>query len=152
MALTYDDLRAGKLLFRGKINENINFEGRTIFKLSSNEFFVRLDFHSLPSTGFSPEIEIYNVSGNIMLVYLRNHHYTQIEAIKVIESKTIEPFDGFQPGKIFTLENKQVWQQEGGPNSPSYSTGHVKIINDSKIIVDGWGFYPNVKLINDKHL
>jgi hypothetical protein len=151
--LTRDDFKAGKRLFRGTIREEFYFEGTTIFKLSSGEFFYRLDHHILPIVGFFPEIEVYRLqNGKLVLVYLMNLKYTYIEAIKVLESKMTEPFDGFRPDRLFILENGQIWQQITLTHTSSSSQGYVKIIRDDKIIVDGWDFSPRVKLTNGKRL
>ncbi|WP_276482325.1 hypothetical protein [Paraflavitalea pollutisoli] len=150
MNLTLDDFRKGQHLYRGTIKDSFQLDGNTIFKLSSGEFFIRLDSHILPLVGFFPEIEVYKINGKLVLIYLINRNYTYIEPIKVLETKTIEPFDGFYPGKIFNLANGQGWRQIDGPNSPCFSTGYVRIINDRRIIVDNWAFYPKVELINYK--
>jgi hypothetical protein len=152
MSLTQDDFNNGQRLFRGKLNEEFPFDGKTIFKTSSGEFFVRTDYHILPITGFFPDIEIYRINGNLVLVFLASRTYTFIQSIKVIESNTIKPFDGFLPNKVFSLKNGQVWQQIDGPNSPCSSSGSVKIVNDKQIKVDSWDFYPKIKLIDGKRI
>ena len=153
MNLTYDDFKNGKKLYRGKLKEDFNVDGKEIFKLENGEFFMRQDSHILPIVGFFPEIEIFNINGKMVLIYLKNHNYTYIEKVKVIESATIRPFDGFEPGKKYELQNGQIWQQVNGPNAPGHhSSGHVKIINDKILMVDGWSFFPKVKLINHKFI
>lgn len=151
MSLTNNDFQNGQRLYRGKENENFYFDGRTILKLASGEFFVRTDHHTLSLVGFFPEVEVYRIKDKLVLLYLTNLSYTYIEPIKVMESKTVEPFDSFYPGKRFNLENGQVWQQVDGPNSPCSSSGYVKIVENKKIKVDGWDFYPKIMLI-DGHL
>lgn len=103
MSLTYDDFRAGEKLFVGKLSERFYFNSKEIFKLPSNEFFIRTDWHLLPLVGFFPEIEIYRIQGKLVLVFLTNHYYTFIEPVKVIESQTTNQFDGFEPGKQYEL-------------------------------------------------
>ena len=147
MALTNDDFKKGQLLYRGVAVEDIHFNGNQIFKLDSGEFFIRKDFSLLGLNGFNPEVEIFDIQGNIVLIFLKNGNYTYVESIKVIESKTVDGFNNFFPGQTFNLQNGQVWQQVDGPNSNCSSSGYVKIVNDSQIKVDSWDFYPNVKLI-----
>lgn len=152
MGLTYTDFKNGKKLYYGKVQERFYFNGTEIFKLSNGEFFQRKDYHSLPLVGFFPEIEIFNINGKLILVFSANHFYTFIEKVKVIESMTSEPFTGFEPNKIFKLNNGQIWQQISGPYAPNHhSAGYVKIINDSTMLVDSWGVYPNVILVNNKY-
>ena len=97
MNLSYDDFKNGDLVHRGKINEEFYFNGSTIYKLDSGNFFIRMDYHVLPIVGFFPEIELYKISCKLVLVYVKNHNYTFVEPIKVIESKTVETFEGFEP-------------------------------------------------------
>lgn len=153
MSLTYDDFRAGEKLFVGKLSERFYFNGKEIFKLPSNEFFIRTDWHLLPIVGFFPEIEIYRIQGKLVLVFLSNHYYTFIEPVKVIESQTKNQFDGFEPGKQYELKNGQIWQQINEPYAPNHiSSGYVKIVNDNIMMVDNWSFYPNVRLIKNKYI
>ncbi len=149
MSLTYDDFKSGQKLFRGKVSERFYFNGTEIFRLSSNEYFVRTDRHILQPVGFNPDIEVFRIQGRLVLVFLDNHYYTFIEPIEVIESQTVNQFDGFEPNKIYDLRNGQSWQQVSGPNAPNHiSTGHVKIINNETMMVDNWSFYPTVTLVN----
>lgn len=152
MGLTYDDFKGAHRLYYGKIDRRFYFDGSEIFKLKSGEFFIRNDFHILPISGFFPEVEIFKMSNDLVLVFLKDHTYAYIRPIKVIESETIESFTGFEQGKVHKLKNGQEWQQISGPYSNCMSSGYVKIINDEKMIVDGWNFSPNVTLHNDKYL
>lgn len=148
MNLKYDNFKKGEKLFYGKLSERFYFNGHEIFKLSSNEFFIRTDLHILPLVGSFPEIEIYRIQGRLVLVFLANHKYTFVKTVKVIESQTIEQFDGFEPEKLYKLRNGQIWQQISGPYAPNhFSAGYVKIINDEIMMVDNWSFYPTVRLV-----
>lgn len=147
MGLTYNDFRKGQKLYYGKVKDQFYFDEGEIYKLTESQYFIRCDFHMLPIIGFNPEFEVFRIGDDLVLVFLANHYYTYIKPISVIESKTIEPFEGFEPGKIFNLKNGQKWQQIDGPSSPSYSSGYVRIIDNRKIVVDSWSFYPNVRKI-----
>lgn len=94
-------------------------------------------------------IEIYEIKGKMVLVLLKNYFYIYLEKIKVIESRTKEPFTGFEPNKRYELRNGQVWQQIEGPYAPNLdSSGYVKIVNDRIMKVDSWAFFPQVVLID----
>jgi hypothetical protein len=148
-SLTYNDLKNGDLLYRGQIRSKFYFQGTEVFKTETGRFYIRTDHHFLPSAGFFPEVEVYNIKDAKCLIFLTTHIYTFIEEIKVIESKIVEPFEGFEPNKTYTLENGQTWQQVSGPHAPGHhSSGYVKIIDDSYMVVDSWDFLPRVKLIS----
>jgi hypothetical protein len=145
MNLTYDDFRNGESLYRGKLAERFPFDGGEIYKLPSEEYFIRTDQHIIPITGFNPEIQLYRIKGRLVLRFLDNDSYTYIKAVKVLEYKTLKQFDGFEPGKLYEFTNGQVWQQVDGPNAPNHSSsGYVRIIDDKIMMVDTWTFYPNV--------
>lgn len=148
MNLNYDDFRKGEKLYSGKLADRFYFNGREIFKLPNNEYFIRTDWHILPLVGFFPPVEIYRIQEKMVLVFLDNHYYTFIELVKVFEGKTLKQFDGFEQGKVFELTNGQIWQQIDGPYAPNHiSTGYVRIINNEIMMVDNWSFYPNVRQI-----
>ena len=145
MNLNYDDFRKGDRLYSGKVADRFYINGREIFKLPTDDYFIRTDWHTLPIVGFFPDIQIFRIKGKIVLVFLDNHYYTFVEPIKVIEGKMINRFDGFEPGKRYELTNGQIWQQIDGPYAPNHhSAGYVRIINDEIIKIDNWSFYPNV--------
>ena len=149
MVLTYNDFKNGQKLFTGKVSNRFYFNGAEIFKLSSNEFFIRTDLHILQSTSFFPDIEVFRFKGQLVLVFLDNDYYTFIEPINVIESQTVNQFDGFEPDKKYELRNGQIWQQVDDTFTPNYlSTGYVKIINKKTMMVDNLNIYPTVTLIN----
>lgn len=148
MALTYDDFKRGTLLYRGKLHERFYVNGTEYFELESSDHFRRTDWHHLPLTGFFPAIEVYRIDGRLVLAFLDNHFYTYVEQVKVVKSQTTESFTGFEPDKLYELQNGQTWQQTGGPFAPGHqSSGYVKIVNDEIMVVDNWDFYPRVVLV-----
>lgn len=121
MRLTYEDFEKGTRLYFGKLECRFSFIGREIFKLQNGEYYQNTGIKLLPVTGYFPDIEIYEVSGKTVLVLLKNHYYVYVEKIKVIESRTIEPFTGFEPNKRYELQNGQIWQQVDGPCARGYT-------------------------------
>jgi hypothetical protein len=151
MALTRDDFRRGTLQYRGKLQERFYANGAEYFELATGDHFRRLDWHILPMTGFFPQVEVYTIDGRLLLAFPENMYYTYIEAVRVIKSQTVESFTGFEPDKLYKLQNGQTWQQMGGPYAPGHqSSGYVKIINNETMVVDTWEFYPRVVLIRDR--
>ena len=148
MNLTINDFIKGRKLFSGQITDRFYCDGKEIFRLSSNEYFIREDTHHLSIFSFYPNIQVYNIHGKLVLVFEESNTYTTIQLIKVVESNTIQPFNGFELNKEYSLSNGQIWKQISGPHAPNHiSSGNVKIINDSILIVDSWEFYPKVKRI-----
>jgi hypothetical protein len=151
--LTYNDFKSGKRLYQGRLSDSFSFNGREVFKVQANDFYIRADSHLLPIVGFSAEIEIYRIHDRLVLAFLSNHFYTFVEPIKVIESQTAKQFDGFEPGKEYELKNGQIWKQVNGSTIKNQlSIGNVKIIKDETMIVDTWDFHPTVKLISSRSI
>ena len=147
MNLSVDDFRNGRKVYQGRLEAKFPFNGTEVLKLQSGEFFRRTDYHTLPMVGFSPEIEVYNIQNRLVLRYLSNDYYTVIMPVAVIESRTIQPFTGFEPNKIYELRNGQVWQQIDSLYAPNHhSTGHVMIFDNEIMMVDNWNFNPKVAL------
>lgn len=148
MGLSVNDFKAGRLLYRGRVGEKFYFGDTEIIKSGSGDFFRRKDYHILPLVGFFADIEIYDIRGELVLVYLANKNYTYVERVRVIESRTAESFTGFEPGKKYRLTNGEIWEQVGGPYAPNHlSSGNVKIINGEQMMVDNWSFFPKVRLV-----
>jgi hypothetical protein len=151
MALTYDDFKRGERLYYGRLSERFYVDGKEFYKLPSGEFFSRADLHFLSMVGLYSEVEIHRIQGRLVLVFLENHNYTVIESVEVIESQTLNQFDGFENGKLYNLKNGQVWQQINGPHAPNHhSAGNVRIVNNEKMAVDNWNFFPTVRLLNQR--
>ena len=147
MNLTIDDFSNDNLIYRGQVRKRFSFDGKDIFKIDNGTFYRKTDWNFIPPMGFFPNIQIHNIRGVLILIYVDSRQYYQVEQVKVIESETANPFDGFEPNKIYELKNGQKWKQFGGPNAPNHhSTGHVIII-DEKLKVDDWDFYPNVSKV-----
>lgn len=148
MNLTNKDFQNGERLFNGKLQERFYFNGTEIFKLPTNEFLIRTDWHLLPIVGFFPTVEVYNINGKLVLLFVDNNYYTYVETVKVFEGQMVNQFTGFEPGKEYELSNNEIWRQVNEPYAPNHhSAGYVKIINDEIMIVDTWSFYPRVERI-----
>lgn len=136
--LTRADFQRSQRLYYGKLRDTFYFGSHEIFELENGEFFIRQDLHMLPLVGFFPEIEIFRIDGELVLIYLQNWYYTYIEPIRVIKSKLVQAFEGFEYGRRFRLQNNQIWQQTSHNYTSMLSSGYVKIIRDRYMRVDNW--------------
>lgn len=148
--LTYAEIKKkGKLILKDNYISSYYINGKVVYKFSNGDYYKRIDTHPLEFSG--PGVEVYQVKDELILVFVKNNTTTKIQKIKMMESKTVKPFTGFEPDKIYQLENGQNWQQIEGPYAPNQkSPGHVKIMDDSVLMVDNWSFYPKVELVKGK--
>lgn len=149
MNLTYRDIKNGERIFLGRILNNYKAGESDILKTTGDQYFRRKDKHDLPRLDRRPYIEMYKVKDKIVIVFLTNHTYTEVESTKVIESKIKGGFSGFQKGKTFVLENGQTWQQLDGSKQrgEQKSEGRVMIVNESHMLIDDLPSCPRVKMI-----
>jgi hypothetical protein len=148
--LTKEDFIRSKKLYYAKVCDSFNFHNHEIFELDNGEFFIRQDLHMLPLVGFFPEIEIFNVDGEFVLVYLQNWYYTYIKPIKVIKSSLGKQFEGYEYGRRFHLQNNQVLQQISQDYASMLSRGDVRIIKDRYMQVDTWNVTVEVEDVTNE--
>ena len=145
--LNIEDFKRSKFLYRGKIHTEFYYGPYEVFILDQGQAYIRQDMHNLPIVGFYPEIEIYNVDGDDVLIYLQNRIYTYVKPIGVIVSEMRQPFTGFKLGNRYELKNGQIWEQASSNLSNMSSSGHVKILENRIMYVDNWSTSIEVKRV-----
>lgn len=108
-------------------------------------------FYSAHGNGIFPnrydqQTRAYQKTGNMILFELNEGNFTRIVPADILKSK-VNDFNGFDTGKLFELENGQVWKQTDTLSSPCSPGGTVWIFNHSVIRVGNWNFDVAVKQV-----
>lgn len=144
MQLTYEDIKKGKLLFKGKYEKCFSFQGREVFVLNNGDTYQRQDSFIIPLIDFYKDVLLYQIENFVAIIFIHNDMFTIVKKVEIIESKIINEFSGFDDGNKYELENGQTWQQIDGSVFPCTSSGFVKILNNKIIKIDNWDIYPRV--------
>ena len=131
----------------GRIQNRLNFFGRTLYELNNGNFYLRRDNHLLNDHEFHTPIQIFRFENELVAYFPNVNMQTMVEKVNMIHSETVNEFTGFEPGRRYELRNGQTWEQVGGVTSYCQPGGTVLIRDNNLMQIGNWNFEIRVRRI-----